>query len=1261
MAVEPAFGNKRKRMKLKDGERVEVRSEEHGFLGSWHSGVVTVCRKLLRHVKYDHLLTDDGCDNLIDLVRVSPIVDGTCCTNANQCHNRGNIRPLPPAFEFQKRSLPYGLCVDAYYKEAWWEGVIFDHNDGFQERRIFFPDLGDEMAIGIDSLRVTHDWNEGKGTWHRRGTWLFLELIEEYEKESYLTVSVKQIWYDLRGKKGFKKVKDWTSSVRSLWKELVSEVIDDNYKILLDNVQRVLGHPFSLEKETQRLLEFASPVGDVTLHPVELGKSQAIVSGEKQGNCDGVNVNHSSTQPVQEKSDQLQLISVSEDAGPNLNLMNGSDGFSHDKSLSVLPQALMVLPSNPDRSSGSSVINDSNNKTFSSIKSNKITGEFISSKCKTNWIWRSAVPDIVPGAEYCPTVIIEYAQTNKKSDRNSLKTDVRKHLIHLKWKIEYARDDKGALRHRYISPDGKRHYSLSQVCLDLAETTMMYQDNQQNLHTTPDDTQSSPPEQPEDYWDLDYCPKTVDSSSSKIHVVKPKCNPQAIEDWYKFDNGSDSLKKKDLILNARRHLAYQGWEFKYATTKNRTLYYHAPGGKRYWSLRMACRAYLNGATGLENSASTCRTTDNIISSEEAEDQSTNGKLSCAVSNPQFQKSLVQSNALSKYLCTESSCMSQPRKPTRKRRTSSSQLLQIQDDFCSTSLPKFKRGKASRGLTTLADDLEDGCRSCVLRSSKRVKTPTLSNHNPRTLLSWLIDNNVILPRAKVTYRTRKTRRPNAEGRITREGIRCNCCGKVYTLGGFEIHAGSTLCSPASNIFLEDDERSLLECLLQVLRDGNIRKFTGEQSHELKGSHHDGENDYICSICHYGGELILCDRCPSSFHKHCLGVENVPDGDWFCPSCCCGICGSSKFREDAGNFMDENILICHQCEHKYHRGCIQNPVAADSGTHSKGKWFCSKKCEEIFLGLCQLLGKPIPIGNDLTWTLVKCKEFDNHELDASNIEALSKLNIALCVMHECFEPVNEFHTNRDLVEDVIFGRRSELNRLNFRGFYTVVLEKNEELVTVATIRVYGEKAAEVPLVGTRFQHRRLGMCRILMNELEKKLMELGVQRLILPAIPSVLNTWTTSFGFTKMSNSERLQFVDYTFLDFQDTVMCQKLLLKSTSAEVKLSRGSQPEILSGDDVDLAGYSSVSEVFQAEQIEDSGIVEQRLVDVAVENGNSGSEGWNLLVTMVKQPTHLECESQHTHMSPQCSVVDANFKQETWNRGDGISGYKRRKMAAS
>lgn len=58
--------------------------------------------------------------------------------------------------------------------------------------------------------------------------------------------------------------------------------------------------------------------------------------------------------------------------------------------------------------------------------------------------------------------------------------------------------------------------------------------------------------------------------------------------------------------------------------------------------------------------------------------------------------------------------------------------------------------------------------------------------------------------------------------------------------------------------------------------------------------------------------------------------------------------------------------------------------------------------------------------------------------------------------------------------------------------------------------------------------------------QKLKQLGVERLVLPAVPSVLETWTRSFGFAKMTNLERSQFLDYTFLDFQGAIMCQKLL-------------------------------------------------------------------------------------------------------------------------
>lgn len=69
--------------------------------------------------------------------------------------------------------------------------------------------------------------------------------------------------------------------------------------------------------------------------------------------------------------------------------------------------------------------------------------------------------------------------------------------------------------------------------------------------------------------------------------------------------------------------------------------------------------------------------------------------------------------------------------------------------------------------------------------------------------------------------------------------------------------------------------------------------------------------------------------------------------------------------------------------------------------------------------------------------------------------------------------------------------------------------------------------------------------------QRLRGMGVQRLVLPAVPSVLNAWTTSFGFSKMTDSERSEFLNYTFLDFQETVMCQKFLLKNTVVPSSLS--------------------------------------------------------------------------------------------------------------
>lgn len=182
------------------------------------------------------------------------------------------------------------------------------------------------------------------------------------------------------------------------------------------------------------------------------------------------------------------------------------------------------------------------------------------------------------------------------------------------------------------------------------------------------------------------------------------------------------------------------------------------------------------------------------------------------------------------------------------------------------------------------------------------------------------------------------------------------------------------------------------------------------------------------------------------------------------------------------------------------------------------------------------------NNLTWTLLKSSS--TNRVDSR--ETQKKLRGALNVLHKCFEPSVDPYTQRDLVQDIVLNRESNLRRLNFQGFYTVLLERNREVICVATVRIYGE-VAEVPLVATMFRYRRLGMCRILMNELEKQLAKLGVERLVLPSSPAALDTWTnTSIGFSEMPEAEKPQFVNYFFLYFTGTIMCHKFLKQRSAA-------------------------------------------------------------------------------------------------------------------
>ncbi|KAL2317482.1 hypothetical protein Fmac_031358 [Flemingia macrophylla] len=1124
-----------KKRKLLVNERVEVKSVEDGFLGSWHPGTVIRCEKQKRHVKYDNILDDGGLEYLVDVVGVSAVLDGVCFSSVSS-NEPGFIRPLPPPFEFAEKDLRFGLCVDVNYQDAWWEGVIFDHCNGMEGRSVFFPDLGDEMKVGTHQLRITQDWDENTESWEPRGKWVFLELIEECERETFVAVSVKQIWYDIRARDDFDNIKHWTYNVKDLWRDLVVEVVGDYYALTLEQVFPALNLPEDFLKETPELKSveptdiiycdaghsngFCSDIG-VSDSPMENGDDSNLLDGDKT--C-GVTVS------LQEECDKDTLVDGASKEGIILK----------DDSVSPVQE---ILPDDGEVTPGANC-----------------SGKKRKRKSSSSIIWK---PLILTNVEFCPDVINQYLiGYRSKTMRELLKTKVWKHLVYLGWSIEWAENKyirgRGG-RYRYKSPnaqDKKIYTSIVDVLIHMQmepnmssvqpkiDHNRMHSTNDTNLLTLLSD-------QPQNDQDIHVYP----SNGEPPHIEdadEPEFCPQAVVKYYLNSSEKRWVDKTKWKLKAKKHLLAEGWTFDCPTKKRRTTLYNSPQDQCLGTLRGACRLYIR---------------------EKIPEWTNSGMISLNVPAMKVESDgHVDTDDLLQNL---------------------SQLLQKEPELLTASPVSRSTENGSHKLTRNAKIRTRNRRrkefpTRDLRSSKRVQkvsAPSLSHQRPQNILSWLIDNNTVTPRCKVYCGAAGAENPVVvEGRITYDGIKCSCCKKVYGLAGFVSHAGgSSDCRPSARIFLKDG-RSLLDCMVKVMQDHRIKEDINRPCSDLC----EGENDNVCSVCHYGGELILCDQCPSAFHRTCLGLEDIPDGDWFCPSCRCGICGQIKVE----GTEDVLFLTCIQCEHKYHVGCLKNREKDESRRYMEN-WLCGKECEQIYAGLQSLLGKPFVVGvNNLTWTLVKF--IDSQSFDADNIkndllaEKYSKFSVALSVMHECFEPLKNPFSNRDVIDDVIFNTRSELNRLNFQGFYTILLERNEELISVATIRVFGRKVAEIPLVGTRLQYRRLGMCRILMNELEKKLMQLGVERLVLPAVTDVLETWTNSFGFAEMTNFERSQFLDYAFLDFQETVMCQKFLTRIPSPESGLTRDthSKPPKPIKCRIEFDKSSSASEVDQAEEIDKSGM---------------------------------------------------------------------------
>ncbi|XLT40320.1 hypothetical protein HN873_071612, partial [Arachis hypogaea] len=188
----------------------------------------------------------------------------------------------------------------------------------------------------------------------------------------------------------------------------------------------------------------------------------------------------------------------------------------------------------------------------------------------------------------------------------------------------------------------------------------------------------------------------------------------------------------------------------------------------------------------------------------------------------------------------------------------------------------------------------------------------------------------------------------------------------------------------------DGMSLYELAMFILKE---RKYTAKY------------NDDLCVVCWDGGNLLLCDGCPRSFHKdnylrtelqYYIGnVQNVcqyqvfPRGNWYCQICqnmfqresfvadnvhavaaervegvgpieqiarCirivkdsdaemggCVLCGGSDFSRSG--FGPRTIIFCDQCKKEYHVGCLRDHKMAFLKELPEGIWICCDDCTRI----------------------------------------------------------------------------------------------------------------------------------------------------------------------------------------------------------------------------------------------------------------------------------------------------------------------------
>ncbi|XP_051227943.1 uncharacterized protein [Lolium perenne] len=477
-----------------------------------------------------------------------------------------------------------------------------------------------------------------------------------------------------------------------------------------------------------------------------------------------------------------------------------------------------------------------------------------------------------------------------------------------------------------------------------------------------------------------------------------------------------------------------------------------------------------------------------------------------------------------------------------------------------------------------------CSLVTRRNNRSSSTASTARAKKHTILTWLMDSGVLKEKEKMFYMTRPELAAAGNnsncgtakvvtGTVTRAGIHCSCCNTAMPLPAFTSHIGfsdETSQPLAWEQLLLTSGKRLLWYVQEAWKKESMRIFPAEEKAVLEqdrdssaqakkklilnasrcrkydlaveGVNGGGDqSDDACGVCADGGQLLCCDSCPSTFHPECLGVQ-VPEGSWVCHYCRCFVCLARDDCHDGG------LSTCQQCARKYHQQCHPSLLAGHEISP-----YCSKTCNKMAAKLANILGATNAAGGEgFSWSLLKIHKdstpgsSSDSCSDIAILERNGKLAVALGVLNKCFNPMKDRRTGMDMLHQAVYSLGSEFKRLSYEGFYTMVLEKDAEIISVALVRFHGSKLAEMPFAGTLPHYQRQGMMRRLVNAVEQVLSMLEVENLLIPAVPEVVDTWKRSFGFAPVEPRLREETKQLSMVIVTGTTLLQKRIIAAAAS-------------------------------------------------------------------------------------------------------------------